>query len=185
MKLLTKTPVAILIMVVVILASGTLGCRRSLLSARKNAEDYFYNNLAEDRYNESIQTELSIISGIAINLKNIATPRYIDSNDKVITDLIEARKNLDKTESISEKYTAAQRLFDAVTALYDSLNPDTMNSTDKGFRASLYDDIKSAMQRISHSDYNDTAREFNSLLEHYPAKFIAEIAKIEPLQLYG
>lgn len=184
MKLLTKTPVAILIMVVVILASGTLGCRRSLLAARKNAEDYFYNNLAEDGYNESIQNELTRISGYAINLKSIAI-RYIDSNDKMITDLIEARKNLDSTELISEKYAAVQRLFDAVTTLHDALDPDKMNSTDRNFRSSLYDDIRSAMQRISHSDYNDAAREFNSLLEHYPAKFIAKIAKVEPLQLYG
>ena len=60
-----------------------------------------------------------------------------------------------------------------------------MNSTDKGFRASLYDDIKSAMQRISHNGYNDAAREFNDILEHFPAKLIADLVGVEPIQLYG
>lgn len=165
-------------MVAVILASGVLGCRRSLLSVRKTAEDYFYGN------ENSIMSDLEYIGATAINLKTIAI-RCIDSNDKTITDLIEARKNLNLAETVSEKYVAAQRLFDAVTALHDALDPDKMNSTDKNFRSSLYDDIRSAMQRISHSDYNDAAREFNSLLEHFPAKLISDVAGIEPLPLYG
>ena len=177
MKLLTKTPVAILIMVVVILASGTLGCRRSLLSARKTAEDLFYSG-------ESIQNDLEYIGATANNLKTIAL-RYIDADNQLIIDLNETRSALTSSKTISAKYEAAQKLFDAVTALHDSLDPDKMNSTDKGFRASLYDDIKSAMQRISHNGYNDAAREFNDILEHFPAKLIADIAKVEPLQLYG
>ena len=165
-------------MVAVILASGVLGCRRSLLSVRKTAEDYFYGN------ENSIMSDLEYIGATAINLKTIAI-RCIDSNDKTITDLIEARKNLNLAETVSEKYVAAQRLFDAVTALHDALDPDKMNSTDKNFRSSLYDDIRSAMQRISHSDYNDAAREFNALLGHFPAKLVADMAGIEPLPLYG
>ena len=177
MKLLKKTPVAILIMVVVILASGLLGCRRSLLSERKSAEDLFYSG-------ESIQNDLEYIGATAGNLKTIAL-RYMDADDLLITDLNDARSALTSAKSISEKYEAAQRLFDAVTNVHDALDPNKMNSTDKSFRASLYDDIKSAMQRISHSDYNDKAREFNELLEHYPAKLIADVVGIEPIQLYG
>lgn len=168
-------------MVAVILASGVLGCRRSLLSVRKTAEDRFYNG---DGDGSSIQSDLEYIGATANNLKTIAV-RYIDSNDKTITDLTEARAALASTKTISDKYAAAQRLYDAVTALHDALDPDKMNSTDKNFRSSLYDDIRSAMQRISHSDYNDAAREFNSLLDRFPAKLVADVAGIEPLPLYG
>ena len=182
MKLLTKTPVAIIIMVVVILASGMLGCRKSLLSARKTAEDYFYSGEGGD--GDSIQSDLEYIGATANNLKTIAL-RYKDADDQLIIDLNTTRSALTSSKTISAKYEAAQKLFDAVTALHDSLDPDKMNPTDKGFRASLYDDIKSAMQRISHNGYNDAAREFNDILEHFPAKLIADIAKVEPLQLYG
>ena len=177
MKLLKKTPVAILIMIAVILASGVLGCRRSLFTARNEVEDCFYSG-------ESIQNDLEYMSATANNLKTIAL-RYIDADNLLITDLNDARSALTSEKSISGKYEEAQKLFDAVTALHDALDPEKMNSTDKSFRASLYDDIKSAMQRISHNSYNDKAREFNELLEHFPAKLIAELVGIGPMQLYG
>ena len=43
MKLLTKTPVAVIIMIVSIVLSAVLGCGRSLKKERSNVEDYFYN----------------------------------------------------------------------------------------------------------------------------------------------
>lgn len=182
MKLLTKLPIAILIMVVAILASGLLGCRKSLLSLRKSAEDFFYSG--ENGDGNSIQSDLEYIGATANNMKTIAV-RYIDPGDKLIEDLNESRSALASAKTISEKYEAAQALFDAVTALHDSLDPNIMNSTDKSFRSSLYDDIKSAMQRISHNGYNDAAREFNETLEHFPAKFISGLVGIKPIQLYG
>lgn len=182
MEILKKSPVAITIMIIAILLSGLLGCRHSLLRERKAAEDYFYNGSDGDGY--SIQSDLEYIGATANNLKTVAV-RYIDSADPLITALTEARGSLSAAKNISEKYTAASNLFDAVSALHDSLDESKMNSTDKGFRSSLYDDIKSAMQRISHNGYNDAARDFNSILEGFPAKFVAKLTGINQIQLYG
>lgn len=182
MKYLKKTPVAIFIMLITILLSGLFGCQKSLLKLQKNAEDFFYSG--EDGDGNSIQSDLEYIGATANNLKTIAL-RYIDADDARIKDLNSARSALTSSKTISDKYSASQTLFDAVTALYDCLDPNEMNSTDKSFRSSLYDDIKSAMQRISHNSYNDVAREFNSLLKQFPAKAIAELMGIKEIQLYG
>ncbi len=169
-------------MIAVIIVSGILGCRKSLLSLRKSAEDFFYSG--ENGDGSSIQSDLEYIGATSNNLKTIAV-RYIGADDPLIVNLSDARSALASARSISDKYTAAAELFDAVTVLHDSLDPSVMNSTDKNFRASLYDDIKSAMQRISHNGYNDAAREFNAVLEGFPAKLVAELVGIEPVQLYG
>ena len=50
MKLLTKTPVAVIIMIVSIVLSAVLGCGRSLKKERSNVEDYFYNGEDGDGY---------------------------------------------------------------------------------------------------------------------------------------
>lgn len=169
-------------MLAVILTSSVLGCRRSLLSVRNAAEDYFYSG--EDGDGNSIQSDLEYMVATASNFKTIAV-RYKDSSDQLISELNDARLALASAKTISEKYVAASELFDAVTALHGALDPNEMNSTDKSFRSSLYDDITSAMQRISHNGYNDAAREFNSLLESFPASFISRFVGIEPIQLYG
>lgn len=182
MKLLTKTPVAAIIMIAVIILSALFGCRRSLLKEQKTVENYFFNGIDGDGY--SIQNDLETICATSVNMKTIAS-RYIEVTDPLITEMTNARQTLTDARTVSEKYTAAMNLYDAVTTLYNSLDPNMMNSTDKGFRASLYDDITSAMQRISHNGYNDAAREFNSILECFPAKYIAKLVGIEPAQLYG
>lgn len=169
-------------MIIAILLSGLLGGRRSLLKVQKEVEDYFFNGSSGDGY--SIQDDLEYIGATANNFKTVAV-RYIANDDPLITSLTEARVALTSAKTISDKYLAAANLSDAVSALHDSLAPDKMNSTDKGFRASLFDDIKSAVQRISHNGYNDAAREFNSLLESFPAKFIAKLVGIGPVQLYA
>ncbi len=182
MKTLKKTPTAIIIMLAVILTSGVLGCRRSLLSLRKAAEDYFYSG--ENGDGDSIQSDLEYIGATASNFKTIAV-RYIDSDDRLISELNSARSALASASTIPEKHAAASELFDAVTALHGALDPKVMNSTDRSFRSSLYDDINSAMLRISHSGYNDAAREFNSILDSFPASLISGLVGIEPIQLYG
>lgn len=182
MKLLRKSPVAISIMIITILLSSLLGGWRSLLKEQKAVEDYFYNGPRGDGY--SIQDDLEYIGATSNNFKTVAV-RYIANDDPLIIALTEARLALASAKTIPEKYLAAATLSDAVAALHDSLDPNKMNSTDKGFRASLYDDIKSAMQRISHNGYNDVAREFNQIIETFPAKIIAKFVGIKPAQLYA
>ncbi|MBQ8510281.1 MAG: LemA family protein [Clostridia bacterium] len=182
MKILQKQPVALLIMVVVIVLSCLLGCRRSLLALRQDVEDCFYNGEEGDGF--SIQADLEYVGGTASNLKTVAL-RYISADDPAVVRLTEARNALTAAKDIPGKYAAATELSDAVQVLYDSLDPSKMTSTDKNYRASLYDDISSAMQRISHNEYNDRAREFNAILDGFPANLIVRIVHIDPIQLYG
>ena len=74
-----------------------------------------------------------------------------------------------------------------MTNLHGALDPGQldMNSTDERFRSSLYDDISSAMQRISYNEYNDAARAFNSALGGFPAALISGLIGIQPAQLFG
>lgn len=170
-----------MIMIAAIILSSLIGGRRSLLKEQKAVEDFFYNGPDGDGY--SIQSDLEYIGATANNLKTIALRN--DVSESLISSLTEARQTLSAAKSISEKYVAASLLFDAVTAIYNGFDLGHMNSTDLGFRSSLYDDISSAMQRISHNGYNDAAREFNALRNEFPAKLIAGFFGIAPAQIYG
>ena len=60
-----------------------------------------------------------------------------------------------------------------------------MNTTDRGFRASLYEDINSTLDRISHNGYNAAAQKFNNILNAFPAKQIAELIGVDEMPLYS
>ena len=182
MKLLKKRPAAILIMIAAMLLSVFIGGRRSLDAERERIQEYFYT--IPDGY--SIQSELDYISATVNNFKTVAT-RYIEADDAYIVQLNEARAKLSAAETVSDKHEAAGELHAIVTALYGHLDParfPKMNSTDKSFRQSLYDDIVSAMQRIEENAYNRMADEFNEMLEDVITGTIARFTGITPLPIY-
>lgn len=184
MSLLKKRPIAILIMIAAILLGTLIGCWRSLTAEKQKVEDCFYSGSLGDGY--SIQSDLEYINATAGNLKTVAL-RYLAADSPAITELNSARSALIEAETVKEKYIASISLYEAVTNLHGALDPGEldMNSTDERFRSSLYDDISSAMQRISHNEYNDAARAFNSALGGFPAALISGLIGLQPAQLFG
>ena len=185
MKLLTKTPVAVIIMIVSIVLSAVLGCGRSLKKERSNVENYFYNGEDGDGY--SIQNDIETLCANVNNLKVIAL-RYTDSVpglEEKITAMTDARRALTEVKNIGDKYAAVQEVAARVTEVYNALIPEDMNTTDRGFRASLYEDINSTLDRISHNGYNAAAQKFNDILNAFPAKQIAELIGVDEMPLYS
>lgn len=185
MKLLAKSPIAIAVMVLSILFSSFFGCGRSLKKLRHDVENYFYDGDGGDGY--SIQNDIQTLSANVNNLKVIAS-RYTDTVDGLeekITRMNDARRALTDTKNIEDKYAAVSALIDEVNSVYNALVPDDMNKTDRGFRSSLYEDIMSTVQRISHNGYNDEVLKFNSALDKFPAKQIARLLGINPMPLYN
>ncbi len=184
MKTLKKTPVAILVMLVVIALSSIFGCYRSLLELKDAAEAYFDVSSNVDLAGGSIQRELETICAVTINFKTIAS-RYLDVSDSRLTTLTLARQSLSEAVGVGEKYIAAMRLREAVDAVNESLEGYKMNSTDKGFRDSLYDDIQAAYARIERSSYNDAASEFNMALTSFPGYYLVGWMSIPTLESFG
>ena len=183
MELLKKRPIAILIMLGAMVLSVFIGGRRSLQAAREEIMEYFYTGSDGSSY--SIQDDLEYISATAGNLKTVAL-RYMDGSDPYIVQLNDSRATLDDAQTPEEKADAANQLFGVVSALYAHLDPAEyrMNSTDKSFRSSLYEDISSAMQRIAENEYNTLAEEFNDMLETKLTGTIAKFTGIGKVPIY-
>lgn len=183
MKLLKKRPIAILIMVAAMVLSAFIGGVRSLAAERSRIEESFYAAVSDA--GDSIQGELEWIANTASQFKLIAG-RYLDEDDPYLAQLDDQRRQLSDAETAGEKREAVNALYSTVTALYDALDPAVykMNSIDKSYRTSLYDDISSAMQRIEANAYNAEASEFNALLDDFIPSIIASLAGIQPLELF-
>ena len=114
--------------------------------------------------------------------------RYTDSVpglEEKITAMTDARRALTEVKNIGDKYAAVQEVAARVTEVYNALIPEDMNTTDRGFRASLYEDINSTLDRISHNGYNAAAQKFNDILNAFPAKQIAELIGVDEMPLYS
>ena len=183
MELLKKRPIAILIMIAVMALSILIGGRRSLAAERARVEALFY---AAPDNSISIQSDLEYIGATANNLKTVAL-RYISADDPYIVQLNTLRTTLDHAKTTEEKYDAATELFFVVEALYIHLDPDAfrMNSTDKSFRNSLYEDIRSAMKRMEENEYNEEARAFNEMLGTPLTGAIASFTGIREVPIFG
>ena len=172
-------------MVLSIIFSSFLGCGRSLKKLRQDVENYFYDGDEGDGY--SIQNDIQTLSANVNNLKVIAS-RYTDTVDGLeekIERMNDARRTLTDTKDIDAKYSAVSALIDEVNSVYNALVPEDMNKTDRGFRSSLYEEIMSTVQRISHNGYNDKVLKFNAILDKFPAKQVAKLIGIKPMPLYS
>ena len=160
-----------------------IGGRRSLSEERRRVEALFYT---DPESSISIQSDLEYIGATASNLRTVAL-RYLSADDPYIVQLNSCRNALDAAITLEDKHDAAAELFGVVEALYTYLDPaqHKMNSTDKSFRNSLYEDFQSAMKRMEENEYNVSAREFNEMLGSSFTGFIADLTGIDEIPIYG
>jgi len=166
----------------------------TVIKARNAANKYAKGDVqgALDLFKEAMDeglTDLRYILNYSVLL--IRQERYQEARDLLVKVqkypmMDDQRRQLSDAETAGEKREAVNALYSTVTALYDALDPAVykMNSIDKSYRTSLYDDISSAMQRIEANAYNAEASEFNALLDDFIPRIIASLAGIQPLELF-
>ena len=183
MKLLKKTPVAVIIMLAAVLLSFFFGSVYSLSRERGTIMDGFESGTDEI---VSIQYELDYIAQNARNLVSIAG-NYPDMADSDALGQTETALNeLTSAKSVSAKAAALDKLVSAAEVLLAMPNPADMKPVDRDYLATIGSDIKASHSRISSSSYNDAVAEFNERLESFPVNLTAGlfgVTALEPFEI--
>ena len=114
----------------------------------------------------------------------VVAGRYMNKDHELIKNVLNDRNALNDADTPGEKYDAAQKLLSSATELYTYLGDLALSVKDQDFRNSLYANINSHKIIISRNTYNQYAREFNSVLNTFPANILSKIAFISPVELY-
>ena len=173
--------VAIDVMALAILLAIPLGFLRTMYRFYNDLEQEFYQGAYQDGL--SIQSDLEERMLLAQNLVTVAR-RYLDAEDPSIDQTLQARLDLENAQTPSEKYQANNRLTDATAILYETLGNAPLSEKDQDYRRSLYADLLSRNDTISHDPYNRLALEYNQKLDGFPAALLAQLLGVPKAEFF-
>ena len=179
MKLLIKTPVAIIIMLAAIAAASVFGGAWSLSRERSDIIAAFDDKEDPD----STQYEVDYI---AHNINMLIS--FCDSPDIVSQSYVdaagEALEALKAAEGADAKMDALWQATQAAYALYNAIDLESLGTVEQSFIEPLANDIGEAMARIYTGEYSDRVDEFNDALGKFPARLMSELFGVEPIRLF-
>ena len=181
MKLLKNVKTAVIVTAALIILSSLYGSHHSLTVLRNEAKEVFYNGEKSD--GKGINSDLEYISDECYNLTVVAG-RYIDKKDERITDILSSKDLLEKYSSPGTKYKAKEQLVAAAMVLYQDLKAMELSERDRYYTESFLVNVNSRELILSHNSYNGKAREFNRILEDFPANLFGKLTMVKPLELY-
>lgn len=185
METLKKRPIAILLAIVIVLASTLLTAGTKLKSACQKVTDGFYSGVTYDGYaHPSIKSQLKNISSSALGLATIAANYTGVDAAAVKTD----RSNLDSSlenGSPAQIYKTYTALAADTAALVSSLKAQSLSSRDASGVTQYENTISSAAGVIEKSGYNDTVRDFlRETYNVFPASFFASLTGVAAPELF-
>lgn len=170
-----------IITAVLVLLAILAGGYTSLNSLKSKTELVFINGQNNDGL--GIENDLGERIDLAYNLVTIAK-KHLDEQDQLIINVLLARDALITAKSPAQKYNANMLLTQATTDLYNKLGAINLPEKDESYRKSIYADLSSRNDTISHDGYNAAAQQFNDLLLSFPASIIANLTGIKPVELF-
>lgn len=170
---------AIIGMVALIAVSVPVGSCVSLARERGNASELYYGS--DDEW--GLLEDLAWCNTDAANLVTLAG-KYLPQDNAQIAAVQTARDEMGEAERPGDKAAAFSRLTSSVNALGNALEAADLSEEDKTRRTEIVADYNSNADFINRSDYNTEAAKFNEILRTTPARGLAELVGIEPLELF-
>lgn len=176
-----KCRIAMIVMVAAILFSIPLGFRRTMNGFYMELQNEFQNGEFNDGL--SIQNDLNERIDLAYNFATVAK-RYLDADDPAVTAILAARLALSEAVTPGEMYDANLALTAASSDLYEALEGIELSEKDDAYRRSIYNDMASRNDTISHDPYNRLAYEYNQKLNDFPADLLSDLIGISQAELF-
>ncbi len=187
MTILENKTFAKIAMVFLIIAATLIGSHNSLTKLSDKAESIFYNGVNGDGL--CIQSDLNKRFELARNLITVSSP-YLLPDDAAISDVEEARNELNGATTINEKYKANNNLEETMFNLYSTLEKqgitqkeELLNNFSKN-PTRIYTEFRSYGDTIKHDEYNDYANDFNGALKNFPANILSKLTFVKSLELF-
>ena len=178
MKFTENRKVASIVLTAVIVCTLFIGGGSALNSQAKDVEAVFWSA------SESISAELNEMLSDAQVMSGIAA-RYKDIDAKLVDDVNTAAQKLADAGKISGKYETANKLTQAVEALYTAGSAVSMNDNDASDFRYNYKNYSSAQLRIGHDPYNDEAAAYNKEVSDPLAGLIGSVWGAGKAQIFG
>jgi len=173
-----STTVIVIIVIVgllVILAGYVIGVYNKLVNARNKVDNQF------SQIDVQLKRRADLIPNLVETVKG-----YAKHEEGTLTAVIEARNKAVSASSVNDKVDANNQLTGALNKLFalSEAYPDLKANTNF---MSLQNDLKDTEDKITYARqfYNDTAMNFNNLVEMFPSNIVASIFKFKKYEFFA
>lgn len=181
MKLFRKNSVAVTVFVVTVIISILLSGRTALVKEANKVEDIFYHGERGDGL--SIYSDLKDIIDASRSILSL-TQKVADPSTPELVELNRIISDYQSAQTPQEYYDIYSRLIlciDDTSAIFSMFcKDDTIRNQFEGY-ASIF---ASKMNTISYDPYNRYVREYEEMLESFPAGLIAKLTFVEEVHAF-
>ncbi len=181
MKLFRKTTTAVFVFVFTVIVSILLSGHNRLASEANRVLDIFYDGERNDGL--SIYSDLQDLVDASRNIVSLSQ-KCMDPATAELVALNDAISDFQSADSPAEYYEVYSRIvsnIDDVSALFVIYCNDDASMK-------LFEDsaavFASKMNTISYDPYNRYVREYNELLDHFPAEWIAKLTNVKEVSAF-
>lgn len=181
MQAFKKKSTAILCMALMIAGSTLIQARGDLLKVLQSTERFF---LIDEGDGFSIQGTLESKMEFSNELANKFAIRFLDSGSAEIQNVNAAVEALRNAETPEDKYACSTQLDQANSILIGVLNQAAMDTDSERELNRFYANLQNCNDQISHSQYNEQARDAAEEISGFPADFFRGLFSIQLPELY-
>ena len=186
MKLFKNPVFAVVLAVVVVIASTLINTNIKFGRRCSAVSDMFYEGVAIKGYTQTpIATHLENIAAYADGLCTIARNYGLDTAEtESVSQYL--RWSLEGSySSISYVHSNYTELNSALSALIDSLERADLSERDASGVAQYKSSIEGAQSAIGESGYNEVVRGFLRQYRHFPTELLAALAGVDYPELFA
>lgn len=171
----TETIVLIVIVgIIVLLAFYVIGVYNKLVNAKNKVENQF------SQIDVQLKRRADLIPNLVETVKG-----YAKHEEGTLTAVIEARNKAVSATSINDKIDANNQLTGALNKLFALSEAYPELKANDNF-LSLQNDLKDTEDKITYARqfYNDTAMEYDNLVEMFPSNIVAKMFKFKKFEYF-
>ena len=179
MKIFKNRAVAVLLCVLIVIASTLLSTNVKLGREADGVSDGFYKGVTYDGYKHpAISDQLNNICGAADGLASVVASRQYSADLK---DMLSQR-----TGTYTAVYAKYRDLLDCIEALKLELASVQLSERDASGTEQYFSTVSSASEVIGSAGYNDSVQQFKrSYLDRFPGSILAKLAGVDAPELFA
>lgn len=167
--------IIVIVGILLILACYVISVYNKLVNARNKVENQF------SQVDVQLKRRADLIPNLVETVKG-----YAKHEEGTLTAVIEARNKAVSASSVNDKIDANNQLTGALNKLFALSEAYPELKANENFM-SLQTDLKDTEDKITYARqfYNDSAMNFNNLVEMFPSNIVASIFKFKKFEFFS
>jgi len=166
--------IIVIVGILVVLLFYVIGVYNKLVNARNKVENQF------SQIDIQLKRRTDLIPNLVETVKG-----YAKHEEGTLTAVIEARNKAVNAGTVNEKVEANNELSGAISRLFALSESYPELKANENFM-SLQNDLKDTEDKITYARqfYNDSAMNFNNLVEMFPSNIVANMFKFKKFEFF-